>query len=64
MAVDRLSKNLGGGKVHLSEEMDATLKRIQESRNVVGVLVVSPDGMPLKSSLDSTLTVQVKMWEK
>jgi hypothetical protein len=31
----------------------------QESRNVVGVVVVNSEGFPIMSSLDSTLTVQV-----
>ncbi|TRY78187.1 hypothetical protein TCAL_04262 [Tigriopus californicus] len=45
-------------KILLSEEMEVTLKRIQESKNVIGVIVINSEGMPVKSSLDSTLTVQ------
>ncbi len=48
-----------GGKLRLSSEMEMTLKRMQESKNVVGVVVVNSEGMPVMSSLDSTLTVQV-----
>lgn len=48
------------GKLELSEEMEETLKRIQESKNVVGVVVANRDGLPIKSSLDSTMTAQVK----
>ena len=46
-------------KIDLGPEMEETLKRIKESSNVVGVVLVNGDGMPIKSSLDSTLTVQV-----
>ena len=53
----RLSKKLG--KISLTEETEQALKRIQESKNVIGVVVVNYEGMPVMSSLDSTLTVQV-----
>lgn len=49
-------------KILLSDEMEVTLKRIQESKNVIGVIVINSEGMPVKSSLDSTLTVQVKAY--
>lgn len=53
----RLAKKLG--KINLSEETEMTLRRIHESKNVLGVVVVNKEGMPVMSSLDSTLTVQV-----
>ena len=52
--VGRLSKGI------LSREMDETLHRIQENKNVVGLVVINAEGLPLKSTLDSTLTVQVQ----
>ena len=50
-------------RVHLdlSGEMEEALKRLQDSKNVLGLVVMNAEGMPLKSSLDSTLTVQVGM---
>ena len=38
-----------------------TSKVFQESKNVVGVVVVNSEGFPVMTSLDSTLTVQVTM---
>ena len=61
-AGSRLSKKLG--KLNLSEETEMTLRRIQDSKNVIGVVVVNREGMPVMSSLDSTLTVQVRVKRK
>ena len=44
--------------VDINNEMDEVLKRIQSSRNVAGVMVINNEGIPLKSTLDSSTTVQ------
>ena len=44
--------------VDINVDMDDVLKRIQSSRNVVGVMVINNEGIPLKSTLDSSTTVQ------
>merc|ERR1711874_742122 len=47
-----------GGNVDINVDMDDVLKRIQTSRNVAGVMVINNEGIPLKSTLDSSTTVQ------
>ena len=39
--------------------MNETLKRIQDTQNVMGTMVINHDGVPTKSSIDSTVTAQV-----
>ncbi|UJR32031.1 hypothetical protein I4U23_019499 [Adineta vaga] len=39
-------------------EVDDTLKRIQEHKGVQGSLIINNDGIPIRSSLDSSLTQQ------
>ena len=36
----------------MSSEVEETLKRIQSHRGVKGVLIVSADGVPIRSNLD------------
>uniref|UniRef100_A0A023FAQ0 Dynein light chain roadblock n=1 Tax=Triatoma infestans TaxID=30076 RepID=A0A023FAQ0_TRIIF len=42
----------------MASEVDETLKRIQSHKGVMGVMVINGDGVPIKSSLDNTTTVQ------
>ncbi|XP_033255325.1 dynein light chain roadblock-type 2-like, partial [Drosophila miranda] len=37
---------------------EETLKRIQSHKDVVGTIVVNNEGIPVKSTLDNTTTVQ------
>ena len=54
------SKTPGRDKhVVLGGEVIETLKRIQETKNVIGTMVINHDGIPIKSSIDSTVTAQV-----
>ena len=53
MAVTNTAAN-----VDINVDMDDVLKRIQSSRNVAGVMVINNEGIPLKSTLDSSTTVQ------
>ena len=40
----------------MSSEVEETLKRIQSPRGVKGVLIVSADGVPIRSNLDDDET--------
>uniref|UniRef100_A0A0K8TPR0 Dynein light chain roadblock n=1 Tax=Tabanus bromius TaxID=304241 RepID=A0A0K8TPR0_TABBR len=42
----------------MSQEVEETLKRIQSHKGVVGTIVVNSEGIPVKSTLDNTTTVQ------
>ena len=46
-------------KITLTPELDETLKRIQDSKNVAGIILVNKEGITVKSSLDSSVTAQV-----
>ena len=38
--------------------MEETLKRIQSHKGVAGVVVVNAEGIPIKTTMDNTTTVQ------
>ncbi|XP_053679603.1 dynein light chain roadblock-type 2 [Anopheles nili] len=42
----------------MSQEVEETLKRIQSHKGVAGTIVVNNEGIPVKSTLDNTSTVQ------
>lgn len=42
----------------MSNEVEETMKRIQSHKGVVGTIVVNSEGIPVKSTLDNTTTVQ------
>ncbi|KAM7345205.1 dynein light chain roadblock [Cochliomyia hominivorax] len=42
----------------MSQEVEEILKRIQSHKGVVGTIVVNNEGIPVKSTLDNTTTVQ------
>ncbi|KYQ47814.1 Dynein light chain roadblock-type 2, partial [Trachymyrmex zeteki] len=42
----------------LAQEVEETMKRIQSHKGVVGTIVVNAEGIPIKSTLDNTTTVQ------
>ena len=46
-------------KITLTPELDETLKRIQDSKNVAGIMLINKEGITVKSSLDSSVTAQV-----
>eukprot|EP00745_Piridium_sociabile_P006251 TRINITY_DN140264_c0_g1_i1.p1 TRINITY_DN140264_c0_g1~~TRINITY_DN140264_c0_g1_i1.p1 ORF type:complete len:100 (+),score=23.29 TRINITY_DN140264_c0_g1_i1:98-397(+) len=39
-------------------EVDETLKRIQSHKGVIGTIVINNDGIPIRTSLDNSTTVQ------
>ncbi|XP_043788073.1 dynein light chain roadblock-type 2 isoform X1 [Apis laboriosa] len=41
-----------------AQEVEETMKRIQSHKGVVGTIVVNGEGIPIKSTLDNTTTVQ------
>ena len=47
-----------GGSVSLTAQVEDVLKRICTNSKVEGVVVVNNEGIPIKSTLDSTSTVQ------
>ncbi|KYM77216.1 Dynein light chain roadblock-type 2, partial [Atta colombica] len=42
----------------MAQEVEETMKRIQSHKGVVGTIVVNAEGIPIKSTLDNTTTVQ------
>ena len=46
------------GAVSLTAQVEDVLKRICTNSKVEGVVVVNNEGIPIKSTLDSTSTVQ------
>ena len=47
-----------GGAISLTPQLEDVLKRICSNSKVEGVVVVNNEGIPIKSTLDSTSTVQ------
>ena len=46
-------------KITLTPELDETLRRIQDSKNVAGIILINKEGITVKSSLDSSVTALV-----
>uniref|UniRef100_A0A3Q2VCT9 Dynein light chain roadblock-type 2 n=2 Tax=Haplochromini TaxID=319058 RepID=A0A3Q2VCT9_HAPBU len=44
--------------VEQGEEVEAQMKRIEATKGVIGTLVVDPDGVPIRSTLDQSMTLQ------
>lgn len=42
----------------MAQEVEETMKRIQSHKGVVGTIVVNVEGIPIKSTMDNTTTVQ------
>ncbi|XP_060525441.1 dynein light chain roadblock-type 2 [Cylas formicarius] len=42
----------------MSSEVEETMKRIQSHKGVIGTIVVNSEGIPIKTTLDNTTTVQ------
>ncbi|CAH1732272.1 unnamed protein product [Macrosiphum euphorbiae] len=42
----------------MASEVEDTLKRIQSHRGVIGTIVVNNEGIPIKSTLDNSTSVQ------
>ncbi|CAN8191598.1 unnamed protein product [Coccothraustes coccothraustes] len=46
----------GGGSI--MAEVEETLKRIQSQKGVQGIIVVNSEGIPIKSTIDNSTTIQ------
>ena len=53
-----LQKKNRAAKLTIGGEMEDTLKRIQESKNVVGTMLINREGIPIRTSLDTSVTAQ------
>lgn len=42
----------------MATEVEETLKRIQAHKGVIGIIVVNADGIPIRTTLDNSTTVQ------
>lgn len=42
----------------MASEVEETMKRIQSHKGVVGTIVVNSEGIPIKTTMDNTTTVQ------
>ncbi|XP_068063534.1 dynein light chain roadblock-type 1 isoform X1 [Anomalospiza imberbis] len=48
----------GGGGGSIMAEVEETLKRIQSQKGVQGIIVVNSEGIPIKSTIDNSTTIQ------
>uniref|UniRef100_A0A8C8YUC5 Dynein light chain roadblock-type 2 n=1 Tax=Prolemur simus TaxID=1328070 RepID=A0A8C8YUC5_PROSS len=57
---DRLGTSLPGSRAvpGRGEEVEETLKRIQSHKGVIGNMVVNAEGIPIRTTLDNSTTVQ------
>ncbi|KDR18463.1 dynein light chain roadblock-type 2 [Zootermopsis nevadensis] len=42
----------------MASEVEETMKRIQSHKGVLGTIVVNSEGIPIKTTMDNTTTVQ------
>ncbi|XP_069112630.1 dynein light chain roadblock-type 2-like isoform X2 [Argopecten irradians] len=42
----------------MATDVEETLKRIQAHKGVIGIIVVNAEGIPIRTSLDNSTTVQ------
>ncbi|CAH1114617.1 unnamed protein product [Psylliodes chrysocephalus] len=42
----------------MAQEVEETMKRIQSHKGIVGTIIVNSEGVPIKTTLDNTTTVQ------
>lgn len=45
-------------KANMSSEVEETLKRIQHHKGVIGVVIVNSEGIPIRTTMDNSTTVQ------
>jgi dynein light chain roadblock-type len=44
--------------LNLQSEVEETIKRVQSHKGVQGIIVLNTDGIPIRTTLDNTTTVQ------
>ena len=49
----------GSGDVSITVDLDEILRRITDTKNIAGVVVVNSEGVTVKSTLDNSLTALV-----
>ena len=49
----------GGSDVSITVDLDEILRRITDTKNIAGVVVVNSEGVTVKSTLDNSLTALV-----
>ncbi len=47
------------GAISITPDLDETLRRITDTKNIAGVIIVNSEGVTVKSTLDNTLTGMV-----
>ena len=50
------------GDISITENLDEILRRITDTKNIAGVVVVNSEGVTVKSTLDNSLTALVSDW--
>ncbi|KAL7858296.1 hypothetical protein AOLI_G00183980 [Acnodon oligacanthus] len=54
----RETQKKGSGERRAMAEVEDTLKRIQAHKGVIGTIVVNAEGIPIRTTLDNSTTVQ------
>ena len=55
-----ISKGKNNNEVHeLSKRMEDTIRRIQDNAGILGVMLYTPEGIPIKTTVDNTTAAQV-----
>ena len=44
----------------LSKRMEDTIRRIQDGAGILGVMLFTPEGIPIKTTVDNTTAAQVE----
>ena len=44
----------------LSKRMEDTIRRIQDNAGILGVMLYTPEGIPIKTTVDNTTAAQVQ----
>ena len=51
----------GSGDISITDNLDEILRRITDTKNIAGVVVVNSEGVTVKSTLDNSLTALVSL---
>ena len=58
-----ISKGKNNNEVHeLSKRMEDTIRRIQDNAGILGVMLYTPEGIPIKTTVDNTTAAQVYVY--
>ena len=60
LSIDTNLKGKNNNEVHeLSKRMEDTIRRIQDNAGILGVMLYTPEGIPIKTTVDNTTAAQV-----